>query len=369
MPERMPSLQTAIDEIDAVRQPVVYRIDPLTDRRWNAFLERHARASVFHSLPWLKALHRTYGYEPIVLTTTPSGAPLQNGIALCRVNSWLTGRRMVSVPFADHCEPLVDDAADLHALVLALEEQMRRDRLQYVEIRPMGAWEDSNSHFHPSYSYCLHQLDLTPNLDTLFRNCHKDSTQRKIRRAEREGLIYEEGRSVPLLDAFFDLLLLTRRRHQLPPQPRSWFQNLIECFGEALKIRVAFKDKQPVAAILTLRHKGTLLYKYGCSDARFNNLGGMHLLLWRSIQEAKECGLRVFDLGRSDYENTGLITFKDRWGTVRSSLTYGRAATRSRTSFAPVGGDWKERIVKRLVRDLPDRLLCSVGAVIYKHIG
>jgi len=78
MLERVPSLQTAIADIDIIRQPVVYRIDPLTDRRWNAFLEAAmARASVFHTLPWLKALHRTYGYEPIVLTTTPSGVDLQ----------------------------------------------------------------------------------------------------------------------------------------------------------------------------------------------------------------------------------------------------------------------------------------------------
>src|SRR5262249_25321288 len=148
--------------------------------------------------------------------------------------------------------------------------------------------------------------------------CHKDSTQRKIRRAEREGLTYEDGRSAPLLNAFFGLLLVTRRRHQLPPQPKQWFQNLIDCFGESLKIRVASKDGRPIAAILTLRHKNTLLYKYGGSCVECNNMGGMHLLLWKSIQEAKQYGLRKFDLGRSDYENTGLITFKDRWGGTRS---------------------------------------------------
>src|SRR5208282_5243177 len=50
--------------------------------------------------------------------------------------------------------------------------------------------------------------------------------------------------------------------------------------------------------------------KYGCSDARFNNLGGMHLLFWRSIEEAKKDGLRTFDLGRSGREGAGLNVFK-----------------------------------------------------------
>src|SRR5688572_17255493 len=42
-------------------------LDPLTDDRWPDFLERHPRASVFHSRGWLEALKRTYRYDPIAL--------------------------------------------------------------------------------------------------------------------------------------------------------------------------------------------------------------------------------------------------------------------------------------------------------------
>jgi len=76
--------------------------------------------------------------------------------------------------------------------------------------------------------------------------------------------------------------------------------NLIDCFGEALKIRIALRWGMPIAAILTLRYTDTLVYKYGCSDARFHPLSGMQLLFWRSIQEAKRDWLRTFDLGRSE---------------------------------------------------------------------
>jgi lipid II:glycine glycyltransferase (peptidoglycan interpeptide bridge formation enzyme) len=210
---------------------------------------------------------------------------------------------------------------------------------------------------------------LRPDLDVLFRNCHKDSTQRKIRRADREGLTYEEGRSASLLDDFYRLLILTRRRHRVPPQPKQWFQNLIDCFGEALKIRVASKDGQAVAAILTITYKDTLLYKYGCSDAHLNSLGGMHLLFWRSIQESKEAGLRVFDLGRSDIENTGLITFKDRWGASRSTLTYARLSTSGRFGFWSGGMDWAEGLAGSVLARLPDRVLRAVGDLVYRHIG
>ena len=130
------------------------------------------------------------------------------------------------------------------------------------------------------------------------------------------------------LNAFWELFLTTRQHHGAPPQPKPWFRNLIDCFGESLQIRVALKQKQPIAAILTLRHGNTLVYKYGGSDSRFDDLGGTHLLLWRSILEARQLGLHTFDLGRSEIENQNLITFKDRWGADRSTLTYSRFALR-----------------------------------------
>jgi CelD/BcsL family acetyltransferase involved in cellulose biosynthesis len=349
----------------------VYEIDPLRDPRWSALIERHPRSSVFHGTNWLRALRTTYDYEPVAITTCPPGAGLTNALVSCRIKSWLTGRRLVSLPFSDHCEPLADDAADLKMLFAALERQSRTEKLPYIEIRPLRPHECTTSMFCSTYTYCFHQLDLRPDCDALFKGFHKDSTQRKIRRAEREGLSYQDGRSEVLLDSFYHLFLLTRRHHQVPPQPRIWFRNLIACFGEALSIRLALKDGHPVAGILTLRHKDTLVYKYGCSDAKFNNLGGTHLLFWRSIQEAKKEGLRVFDLGRSDCENTGLITFKNRWGAAPSALTYSRytASRNSSGNFRLPGADWKVRIGKHLCAHLPDRLLCAAGSLFYKHIG
>ncbi len=173
---------------------------------------------------------------------------MQNGIVFCRIHSWLTGRRLVSLPFSDHCAPLADREVDLEAILSSIVHQTRRDRLRYAELRPLHQPAVFDALFLPDTEFCFHQLDLTPSLDTLFRNCHKDSVQRKIRRAEREHLACREGGS-ELLDAFFHLLVQTRRRHHLPPQPKRWFQNLIDCLASDLRIRVAFQDRQPAAAI------------------------------------------------------------------------------------------------------------------------
>ena len=161
-----------------------------------------------------------------------------------------------------------------------------------------------------SLVYQFHRLDLRGNTQDLFHGFHKDCVQRKIRRAEREGLKYEAGNSEALLQKFYKLLVMTRRRQYLPPQPLAWFRGLLSGLGDDVKIRVASKDDVPVAGILTLSHKKTVVYKYGGSNAALNKFGGMALLFWNTIQEAKEQGIEELDMGRSDTDNLGLIAFQ-----------------------------------------------------------
>jgi CelD/BcsL family acetyltransferase involved in cellulose biosynthesis len=355
--------------IDAHPAPV-YQIQPLTDPRWAEFVDRHPRSSVFHTVAWIEALHRTYGYRPVAYTTSPPGVGLENCLVFCRVTSWITGRRQISLPFSDHCQPLTNDASDDHVLASALERSLKREKLRYIEIRQTQSLADTNRACSSAQSYFLHQIDLRPDLQTLFSKCHKSSTQRKILRAEREGLICEAGRSEALLDAFWKLLLVTRRRHRIFPQPKSWFRNLIDCFGDALQIRVAFKDKQPVASILTLQHKDILVYKYGCSDQRLNNLGGTHLLFWKSIQDAKRDGLRLFDLGRSECDNEGLIKFKERWGSTCSTLTYSRFSVLPPSNILESSlAKYARQITSGMVPCLPSWVLRLVGSALYRHVA
>lgn len=345
---------------------MIHWINPLEDPRWAEFVERHSRASVFHTQGWLEALQRTYGYKPVVITTNPPNEQLTNGLVFCRIVSWLTGRRLVSLPFSDHCEPLVNSAENLRLLLLSLQGTIEKENWKCIEIRPLSSNVEGESAFGKLKTYCFHTLDLRRDLDEIFRTFHRSCVQRKIRRAEREGLEYQTGRCEELLRKFYHLLLVTRRRHQLMPQPLDWFRNLVNCLREKLTIHVASKGGQPIASIVTLRHKDTVVYKYGCSDANFNRLGSMAFLFWQTIQEAKRDGIQMFDLGRSDCENAGLVAFKDRWGATRSLSTYlqhppGVVLAGSR--------GWRTRVSKEILKRLPDSLLSLTGELFYRHIG
>jgi CelD/BcsL family acetyltransferase involved in cellulose biosynthesis len=338
----------------------------MLDHRWDDLAASHPKASVFHQRGWLKALARSYGYRPLVLTSSPPGEKLSDGIVFCEIRSWITGCRLVSLPFADHSEPLLNESGGRLDLAEWMRTERRRQGWKYIEIRPMSGEMHSHRPLVACQSYWLHTLDLTPPLEQIFQNMHKNCIQRSIRRAEREHLTYRRGCSEELLDNFYRLLMITRRRHHLLPQPRAWFRNLIACMSPNVDIRLAQKDGIPIAAILTLSHGRTFVFKYGCSDHQFHHLGGMPFLFWKLIEEARDAGAEQIDFGRTDLENAGLVRFKDRLGTLRRRLSYFRYPESAKKGEA-VASDM--RATRRLFSVLPDSLSSRAGQLVYRHFG
>lgn len=352
---------------DTCEQPLtVHCLDPLLDPRWSEFVWRNLNASVFHTVGWLRALRQTYGFEPIAFTTAGPSEEIKNALLFCSVRSWLTGSRLVSLPFSDHCEPLVENPDQFKTLSGFVERIRKNQGWRYVEMRSANSSLDIEGQFQRTTTFYLHRLDLRPSLNILHDSFHKDCIQRKIRRAEREELTYESGRNEVLLQKLYPLLQLTRSRHQIPPQPIQWFRAIIECMGEDACIRIASKAGQPVAGILTLSHGKKMVYKYGGSNAQFNNLGGTPMLFWKAIQEAKQVGIEELDLGRSDCDNLGLVDFKKRWAAECTTLIRWQFPC---SATSPSTEKWKLRLAKQLCTRLPDKLLTVAGKFLYRHIA
>ena len=179
-------------------------------------------------------------------------------------------------------------------------EKVNEERWSYAEFRPLEPFRVVTTLPRTAVTYAFHQLDLWPSIATIFDNFHKSSTQRKIRRAGRENLVYREGTTQALLDDFYRLFTLTRKRQGLAPQSKEWFANLMECFGDALKVRVAFKDGQAIAAMITIRHKDTLTYKYGCTT--------LVLIVWAACTCCFGMPFRRQSFPASDFWILGAVT-------------------------------------------------------------
>lgn len=79
-------------------------IEP-ADKRWLTFISSQPHSHIFHHPYWMDLLGRTYGYRPFVMTEFDGDGRILAGLPLMEVNSPLTGRRWVSLPFTDYCSP------------------------------------------------------------------------------------------------------------------------------------------------------------------------------------------------------------------------------------------------------------------------
>jgi hypothetical protein len=72
------------------------------------------------------------------------------------------------------------------------------------------------------------------------------------------------------------------------------------------------------------------------------------------------------DLGRSDFDQPGLIEFKNHLGATRSTLTYYRYPGRQVDAGR---SDWMSRVARAVFAHLPDATLDLAGRLLYKHLG
>lgn len=347
----------------------VSELDPLTDPRWPELVSRHPDSTIFHTREWLSSLKRTYGYQPVAFTITSNPRELNDAIVFCKVQSALTGKRLVSLPFSDHCQPLAN-AGQVAQILHYLQAISRSEGWKYIELRPLtGSAFSIAENVFEAKRFRFETIDLREELPVLYRNMHESCIRRKIKRADKEKLDYQSGSTDDLLRDFRHLFLLTRRRHRLPPPPASWVRNLTRAFSDKLKIHMMRKDGVPAASILTITHKQTIVYKYGCSDSAFSNLGGTPALFWKVIQQAKEDGLVEFDLGRSDYDDEGLVSFKQHLGASTTDLTYFRNIAAPKSETAPRKFSGLSSLIGPIFSKLPHPFLEGIGNVLYRHIG
>jgi len=116
----------------------------------------------------------------------------------------------------------VGSSAEFDDLLLQVRESVRSEKWQYGEVRPLRLEPGVATMFGQSNQYLWHAVDLRPGIDDIHRNLHS-SVRRRIRRAEREALTYEQGNSERLLGQFYKLVWRPGGENIYLPNPSSGF--------------------------------------------------------------------------------------------------------------------------------------------------
>ncbi len=344
-------------------------IDPRLEPRWERFAEGQPAASVFHTAAWCRVLADTYGFKPKYVAAFDDEGEIRAAVPLMLVDSWLTSRRLVGLPFSDLCTPLVaDESYGLAALQVA-QAQVDELGASMMEMRGCGEVDAPALGFTNGTNFLRHVIPLDPDAGTMEARLHT-SAKRAIRKAEREGITVHVRTDIASMREFYRLMVLTRRKHGLLPQPWRFFKNLHKHLfenGEG-RLLLAEYNGQVIAGDLLLKFRDELVYKFNASDPAFLHLRPNNLLLWRAMTLGGELGCKTLDLGRCDLDNEGLRRFKLLWGSTEETLSYYYYPSNKGPSGL-LSARYSRTALAAFVKFAPTVALQRVGTMLYGNFG
>lgn len=340
-------------------------INPLECQDWDKLVLSTSEYSFFHTSSWAMVLCESYQYTPFYFTLMDSEKRLVTLIPIMEINSKITGRRAVSLPFTDYCEPIITDRRRIKNIMDDLIQYGKKAGWKSLELR----WGSNLSSGFPS-SYCFygHTLDLSGDFDRL-SSTFRSSTRRNVKKALKEGVQVSIFNSIESLKEFYHLNCLTRRRHGLPPQPYYFFKsvfNQIISKNEGMVILASYRGKT-IAGAVYFHFGKKVIYKYGASNNNFQHLRANNLVMWEAIKWYSINGYKTLSLGITQQENSGLRQFKNGWGTQEEIINYYKYDL-GKNSFIQLKSNVKG-FHNRIFRRLPIPLLKISGTLLYKHIG
>jgi hypothetical protein len=169
-------------------------------------------------------------------------------------------------------------------------------------------------------------LDLTQDERALLKGMK--GAERKIRKAEKEGVEVTEAKSLEDVEAYHTLSVETsdriRRRSTFTELPRAFFVDVWKKMIPAghARLFLARCDGELIAGDLFFVHRDTMLYYQGAStrDRAHTLRQAPAGVFWAAIRAAKAQGLTRFDFGGctpTDDPNDpryGVWEFKKKWG-------------------------------------------------------
>ena len=340
------------------------RVDPLTYPGWNDWVKAEEKSSVFHSFEWARVLRESYGYHPHYLIERHNGR-FSALLPFMEIDSVLTGRRGVSLPFSDHVDPIIGSDISPPDLVAAATEYAISRGWRYLDFH---GGHNLLPGSQPSSEFVGHRLALADG-SALGQPQPSASARRNIKKATRMGVEVDITRTHDALNEFYRLHCLTRKRHGLPAQPFRFFQKLYDVMlsaGLGEIVRAVHKGRTLGAAVF-LHYGDDVLFKFGASDLRHQHLRMNDLIFGEAIRWFAKSGFRTLDFGRTEAGNRGLRRFKSGWGAEEYPIRYYKYDVRHRGVIR--SSERLDRVIQTTFRMMPIPISRAIGRTLYRHLG
>ncbi len=343
-------------------------LDKSHDQPIRDFLKRCDQATIYHTPEWRDALVASYGYQPIYLGYLDDGQ-LTALFPMMLVKSWLTGTRLVSLPFSNVCGPI---GRPEHVEIL-LGDALRvyhETGAKALEIRTQANKNPIDDRRFTDVSYFITSIvRLDPDPERVWKSFKDRNVRTEVRQAAKKGIQVRPGTDENDLKRFYSLFAASRLRHGVPPQPYGFFVNLWRhLFPKHLDLLIATHEDRPVGALITLGSGSTLCAAYIGSDIAFRSHRVDQILFWKAMEMGCTRGYEAFDFLRTPKRSSSLRYFKERWNAFEVDLDYlyypeirGTASTIEETT--------KYILMTHVLKRSPVFFGRLLGRALYRHLG
>jgi FemAB-related protein (PEP-CTERM system-associated) len=290
-------------------------LEPADHARWDAYVRATPGSHFGQLTAWKALVEEAYGVRSWYWLAEDGGR-VRGALPLFERRQ--RGAALFSAPGG----LLADDEAVAAALLEPARERLRREPLEYLELRDQPReWPGLET----SGEHCTLVLNLEAGEDAQWRG-FDGKLRNQIRKGQNAGFTPRWSRDG--VEPFHRVLLENMRDLGTPIRSSAYFRAAIARLADA-ELLVLERDHEPAAAMFFTAHRDTAYDPWASARRRFLTLCANPVLYWEAIRHAIGLGLERFDLGRSQWDS-GTFRFKAQWGATPVPLHYQYVLGRAR---------------------------------------
>lgn len=280
--------------------------------------------TVFHQLPWLKALSRGFSCKLQFLRTYNSNLTLAlTPFMIQRKGPFSLIGSPLSGMYTESAGPVFEKDTDeaLTNKIVALQHEYISSGKHYIEWGLTGA-DFGTNHWTKSLLEKEYTLDLKPSLlidlsmgETTVWTGFKSRARNMIRKAEKSNLrVKNVAPDEEWINQYYNLLRDTFEKQGLAvPHPLSFFQQIPSLVDEGLAICMDVKlEGRIIAGSIFIIDKRRMIYLSGVATRDGMRLAAPSLIQWSAIKLAISNDIKHYDLGGLGIES--IDKFKRSFG-------------------------------------------------------
>ena len=340
---------------------------PLSDAaEWDAYVAAHPQATPFHSRAWCEAIARATGHRCHLVAARAATGALTGILPLHHVRSPLFGQALVGSGFAVDGGILADDPAVAATLAEGAAAMAKSFGVPSVELRG-GPLPGSGGWAREEGVYAGFARDLAADDDAELLAIPRKQ-RAEVRKALESALTVTTGRDAAERRDHYRIYATSVRNLGTPVFPKALFDAVLDAFGDAADILTVRDADRPVASVLSLYWRGTVMPYWGGGTTDARRLRANELIYFALMRHARAKGCIRFDFGRSKF-GTGPFAYKKNWGFEPRPLAYARWLGPGETPRDTNPDSAKYRLRVELWKKLPLWAANRIGPLIARGLG